>query len=256
VVILPLLILCLIWVAIAAVMLTLRKQKLLRLQSHPIVAVKGVEVRYPGLPLKQYGIASRLNATSGRVQVLLPTLTEDGDVEYLYSWHYLRDVKPLDPEDALQDTTQRTAAEVLPVIRDHLAFEQEAMYLNDQRRRLHRLANLIATSSFYREQLDIYERAIDEVDRALLKARDLHKLYVRLVREALIGVQIAGYDPSNIRGDRLTFETEHRRLRDEYLYLKDLTTAYTTMALEAQLESENQTDIPDSGLPNPSQENP
>jgi hypothetical protein len=209
------------------------------LRSHSIVAVSGVEARYPNLPLKQYGIASRLNASSGRVQVLFPKLTPKGDVEYLFSWHYIRDVEPIDTEDSslYADATVHTACEVLPVIRDHLEFEQDALHLNDQHHRLIRLADLVATSSFYSDRLEVYERALTEIDTALLKARDLHKLYIRLVREALIGVQIAGYDPSNIRSDRLTFESEHRRLREEYLYLKDLTSAYTELNLESQTTS-------------------
>ncbi|MBF2079299.1 MAG: hypothetical protein IGR76_12455 [Synechococcales cyanobacterium T60_A2020_003] len=231
-----LLLFCFGLVVLAAYGLSWRMNRLNSLRSHSIVAVQGVEARYPNLPLQQYGIASRLNSSSGRVQVLFPKLTERGDVEYLFSWHYIRDVTPVDPDamplDAFRrDSTLHTACEVLPVIRDHLEFEQDALHLNEQLRRLDRLADLVATSSFYGDQVEIYERAIAEVDTALLKARDLHKLYVRLVREALIGVQIAGYDPSNIRSDRLTFELEHQRLREEYRHLKDLTAAYTDLML-------------------------
>lgn len=222
-------------VVLASYWLSWRLKRINALRSHSIVCVGGVETRYPELPLKKYGIASRMNASSGRVQVLFPKLTPEGDVEYLFSWHYVRDVTPIDTEDSTlyADSTAHTACEVLPVIRDHLDFEQDALHLNDQRHRLTRLADLVATSSFYADRLDVYERALVEIDTALLKARDLHKLYVRLVREALIGVQIAGYDPSNIRSDRLTFESEHQRLREEYLYLKDLTAAYTDLELES-----------------------
>lgn len=227
---------CFLLIVPAAYWLSWRMQRIDALRAHSIVSVAGVDARYPDLPLKNYGIASRVNANSGRVQVLFPKLTPHGDVEYFFSWHYIRDVSPLatDNEMLHTDSIQHTACEVLPVIRDHLEFEQDALHLNEQHQRLTRLASLVATSSFYSNQFDVYERALTEIDTALLKARDLHKLYIRLVREALIGVQIAGYDPSNIRGDRLTFESEHRRLREEYLYLKDLTAAYTELNLESQ----------------------
>lgn len=241
-------------VVLASYWLSWRLKRINALRSHSIVAVAGVEARYPELPLKPYGIASRLNSSSGRVQVLFPKLTSEGDVEYLFSWHYVRDVTPIDTEDTnlYTDSTVHTACEVLPVIRDHLEFEQDALHLNEQRHRLTRLADLVATSSFYADRLDVYERALDEIDTALLKARDLHKLYVRLVREALIGVQIAGYDPSNIRSDRLTFESEHRRLREEYLYLKDLTAAYTD--LELQSPSNPSSEVASDEAPPPSEQ--
>ncbi len=74
---------------IAYIIIERQNTKIKKIKSSNVVLVKDATVTYPGLPLNNYGIPLMTRRQS-RVQVVFPRLTQDGDVEYIYSWHNLK----------------------------------------------------------------------------------------------------------------------------------------------------------------------
>lgn len=66
--------------------------KLKRIQSQVVLEVDGATIRYQDLPLGNLGILCEINKKQKRIQVVLPKLTADGDVQYICSWHHLQAV--------------------------------------------------------------------------------------------------------------------------------------------------------------------
>ena len=208
-----------------------RSKKIEKINSSDIVLVNGAEERYRNLSLKNYAIPVRIKERE-RVEVIFPRLTPDGDVEYLYSWHDLSDVEILRDETEINNVKLRAAKELAPLIKEHLLIEKEIFILDEQQQKLDDLADLVSTSDIYSSQLETYEKAILQIENLLEKAEQLQKIYIHLIREALIGIQIAGYNPDSIRDNRLAFDVQYQRIRQEYQYMKDVATAYSTLMRE------------------------
>ncbi|MBE9181493.1 hypothetical protein IQ268_23305 [Oculatella sp. LEGE 06141] len=206
-----------------------RRQKARLISASDTVYVNGADVRYPNLPLKNYGIPVRVKNVS-RVEMVFPRLTAEGDVEYIYSWHALSDVKkPGSKRPPSPDSKLETAIELSTIIREHLQIEAELSQIKVQHSDAARIANLISRSRIYSNQSDTYERAIAQLDNLLKKAAELQSIYVHLIREALIGIQIADYDPTLIRDNRLKYEAQYKRLKEEFLHMRDTATAYSEL---------------------------
>jgi hypothetical protein len=124
------------------------------------------------------------------------------------------------------DIKLRAAKELAPLIKEHLKIEQEILSLEEQYQKVNDLADLVSTSELYSSQLDIYEMAVVERENLLEKAEQLQKIYIHLIREGLIGIQVAGYNPDNIRDNRLAFDSQYKRIKEEYQYMRDAATAY------------------------------
>ncbi len=88
---------------------------------------------------------------------------------------------------------------------------------------------MVATSDFYASQQDIYERALFQVESLLSKAEDLQAVYVRFIRESLIGNQIAGYNPNLLPDGNLGIDNQYEVVRAEYQRMKDTATAYAEL---------------------------
>jgi gamma-glutamyl:cysteine ligase YbdK (ATP-grasp superfamily) len=134
-----------------------------------------------------------------------------------------------DIETAQQDIKLRVGKELSPLIKEHLQIEQEILSLEEQDCKVNDLADLVSTSELYSSQLELYEKALVQIEKLLKKARQLQNIYIHLIREGLIGIQVAGYNPDTIQNDRLAFDSKYRRIREEYQYMKDLATAYTEL---------------------------
>lgn len=202
-----------------------RSKKIEKISNSDVILVNGAEQQYHNLPLKNYCIPLRIKERE-KVRVIFPRLTPDGNVEYLYSWHNLSDVEIPGDEIDKNNVKLRAAKELAPLIKEHLQIEQELLDLEEQYHKTKNLRDLVSTSTLYSSQLDIYERALVQIEDLLEKAEQLQKIYIHLIREALIGIQIAGYNPDSIRDNRFAFDSQYRRLREEYQHMKDIATAY------------------------------
>lgn len=202
-----------------------RNKKIEKVLNTRIILINKIEDRYSNLCLNSYGLPVKFKERD-KVQVIFPRLTSKGDVEYIFSWHNLDDVEIPEVEIAQNDIKLRAAKELAPLIKEHLQIEQEISSLEEQYQKVNDLADLVSTSELYSSQLDIYERAIVEIGNLLEKAEQLQKIYIHLIREGLIGVQVAGYNPDNIRDNRLAFDSQYKRIKEEYQYMRDAATAY------------------------------
>jgi hypothetical protein len=202
-----------------------RNKKVEKILNTKIILINGVEERYSNLCLKNYGLPLKVKERD-KVQVIFPRLTPNGDVEYIFSWHNLDDVEIPEVEIDQNDIKLRAAKELAPLIKEHLQIEQEILSLEEQYQKVNDLADLVSTSELYSSQLDIYERAVVEIENLLGKAEQLQKIYIHLIREGLIGIQVAGYNPDNIRDNRLAFDSQYKRIKEEYQYMRDAATAY------------------------------
>lgn len=202
-----------------------RNRKIDKILNNKIILINKAEERYANLCLKNYGLPLKVKERD-KVQVIFPRLTPKGDVEYIFSWHNLDDVEIPEVEIAQNNITLRAAKELAPLIKEHLQIEQEISSLEEQYQKVNDLADLVSTSELYSSQLDIYERAIVEIENLLGKAEQLQKIYIHLIREGLIGIQVAGYNPDNIRDNRLAFDSQYKRIKEEYQYMRDAATAY------------------------------
>jgi hypothetical protein len=202
-----------------------RNKKVEKILNTKIILINGVEERYSNLCLKNYGLPLKVKDRD-KVQVIFPRLTPNGDVEYIFSWHNLDEVEIPEVEIDQNDIKLRAAKELAPLIKEHLQIEQEILSLEEQYQKVNDLADLVSTSELYSNQLDIYERAVVEIENLLEKAEQLKKIYIHLIREGLIGIQVAGYNPDNIRDNRFAFDSQYKRIKEEYQYMRDAATAY------------------------------
>jgi hypothetical protein len=205
-------------------------QKIRQIKQHIVVEVDGVDTRYSDLPLGKLGIFYEINEQR-RIRVVFPKLTPEGDVQYIYSWHYLRSIRipSLNQASAQSKTTLLAAQELTSLIEEHLQLEPEILNLREQWRKISDLLDLVATSDFYASQEEIYERALLQVENLLSKAEDLQKVYIRFIREALIANKIAGYSPNLLPDGNIDLDQQYKIVRAEYQKMKDTATAYAEL---------------------------
>lgn len=211
-------------------------QKIRQMKSNVVLRVNGADIRYPDLPLGDLGIFCKVN-DKRRIQVIFPKLTPNSDVEYIYSWHDLNVIRiPTPAKMSTQDTTKLKAAqELASLIKEHLQLELEILSLRKQYRKIKRIVDLVSISDFYASQQEVYERALFQVEDLLTKAKELQQLYVRFIREALIGNQLAGYNLDLSLENQLTIDVQYRRIKEEYQYMKDTATAYANLLRTQQI---------------------
>jgi hypothetical protein len=205
-----------------------RTKRIEKILNSNIVFIHGFEERYSKLCLKNYGIPIKDNKRD-KVQVIFPRLTAQGHVEYIFSWHSLDVVEIPNIETAQRDIKLRVGKELAPLIKEHLEIEQEILSLEEQDCKVNDLADLVSTSELYSSQLELYEQALVEIEKFLKKAKQLQNIYIHLIREGLIGIQVAGYNPDTIQNNRLAFDAKYQSMREEYQYMKDVATAYTEL---------------------------
>lgn len=222
-----------VWCLAAFMFVQRRNTQIQLIKMNPVVWVDSAQIRYPSLPLQHYGIPLRIK-DNNRLQVIFPQLTESGDVEYIYSWHDFRDIDIPDITYHHKDSKLRALQELAPVIKEQLKIEPEILALEKQYRKIDKLANLVATSDLYSGQLEVYKRALVQIEDAVKKAEQLQQLYIRLVRETLIGVQVAEYNPDSIQTSQLAFDLQYRQIKEEYQTLKDTVHAYSHLLKESK----------------------
>lgn len=238
-------------IALLFIFIYQRNTKLILVKSSPVIFVYGASVRYPNLPLKNYGIPLKINNQS-RVQVLFPKLTPAGDVEYIYSWHDLSDIEIPQPTGSSTAKKLIEIQKLALIIKEHLQIEPEVLSLEEQYRRIKKLAYLVATSDIYAVYLDTYERYLVQINNLLNKADKLQKVYIRLIREALIGVKIAEYNSDFLEVSQVALDLQYQRIKEEYQNMKDVVNVYSQLLKESkntQLRSRNGNSSPAASTP-------
>lgn len=220
-------------IALLCIFIYQRGTKLTLVRNSPVIFVYGASVRYPNLPLKNYGIPLKINNQS-RVQVLFPKLTTSGDLEYIYSWHELSNIEIPQPLGKSTARKLNNLQNLALIIKQHLQIEPEVLSLKEQYGQIQKLANLVSTSDIYVGYLGTYERALLQIDKLLNKAAQLQKVYIRLIREALIGVKIAEYNPDMLEFSQVAFDSQYQRLKEEYQNMKDVVNFYSQLLKESQ----------------------
>lgn len=205
-----------------------RNRKIEKVLNSNIILINEPEERYYNLCLKNYGIPIKVNERD-KIQIIFPRLTAEGDVEYIFYWYSLDVVEIPNSETAQQDVKVKVGKELAPFIKEHLQIEQEILSLEEQYYKVNNLAELVSTSELYSSQLELYEKALVQIEKLLKKAKQLQNIYIHLIREGLIGIQVAGYNPDTIQNNRLGFDSKYQKIREEYQYMKDVATAYTEL---------------------------
>lgn len=213
------------------------KQKLDRICKSGVVEIEGADDRYSNLPLGNLGIFYDSNE-SRRIQVIFPKLTGEGDVQYIFSWHDLRSArvprfKSIDSQNTM---SVRIAQDLSLLMKEHIEFvEPEILNLNKQHQKISKLLDLVATSDFYASQQHIYERALIQIENLLRKAEELQQVYVRFIREVLIGRQVAEYDPNLLSDNSMAIDQQYRKIKREYQAIRDTAIAYAELIHSRQI---------------------
>lgn len=216
-------------IAIPSIVAMNRRRKVRQqVENNAIAWIKGAKLRYPDLLLENYGVLLKVEDTN-RVEVIFPFLTPKGSVEYIHSWHELTDVQ-ISGRKLTQSEKFEVACEVVSVIKEYLNVGSEVAALEEQSEQINRLVGLISTSDLYASQLSIYKRALAQVQELLERAEELRQLYTQIIREALIGIQLAEYNPRIIQDHRLMYRERHQQLKAEYQSVKDMVKTYSRLA--------------------------
>jgi hypothetical protein len=211
-------------------------QKIRQIKNSVVLEVDGADTRYSDLPMGKLGMFYEVNEKQ-RVRVVFPKLTPEGDVQYIYSWHDLRSIHilPSGKINAQSKAKLRAAQELASLIKEHLQLELEILNLREQWQKISDLLDLVATSAFYASQQEIYERALSQVENLLSKAEDLQAVYVRFIREVLIGNKIVGYSPNLLPDGEVDLDSQYKVVRAEYQRMKDTATAYAELLRTRQV---------------------
>lgn len=211
-------------------------QKIDEIKSKLVVEVDGADKRYPNLPLGNLGIFFEVNENQ-RIRVIFPKLTKEG-IEYIYSWHNLNSIRipALDKTRTTSRVNVKAAQELASLIKEHIQFvEPEILNLKKQWRKINELLDLVSTSELYASQEQLYERALFQIEKLLDKAEELQQLYIGFIRETLIGIKVAEYNPSLPPDDNFAIDIQYKRIKEEYQNMKETATAYAELLGTRQL---------------------
>lgn len=175
--------------------------------------------------------------TAKKLQVILPNITTDGELYYEYNWIPITSVKiPKKEAKSGEERVRLEAAEELikPII-EHLQVKSELKELNEQYQELKELFNLVSTSEFYADQKSLYKRGLAQIKELITKAENLEKTYYKLIREVLIGIRLAKYDPSKIPDRHIALDSQYQEIKEEYEHMKDTATAYNELVNNRQI---------------------
>ena len=196
-----------------------------------VIFIHSTRINLKNLLLGKYAIASRI-CNSSQVEVIFPQLNESGNLVYTSQCYYLREISIATSDRHRNKMEFQVAKDLSKYIKEHLQTEEEIKYLVLQYRQVRDLSKLILKSALYSNQINIYQKAIEEIEKLLDKAEELEKMYIQIIREGLIGVKIAKYNPNNIKNNQMVHQMKYKEVRDEYQYMKDTAHAYGELMRE------------------------
>ncbi|HEY9875515.1 MAG TPA: hypothetical protein V6D12_18940 [Candidatus Obscuribacterales bacterium] len=210
-----------------------RNTKIKLLKTTPVVGVNGLQIRYQNLALQNYAVPIKV-VDKNKVQVIFPKLTKAGNVEYIYSWHYLINIYV--PELTLKRKNRKinTIKAIGMLIKEKLQIEQEISVLEKQHDKINELAGLVSFSEVYTNYVETYKRALVQIENVLEQARELRGVYACLIKEVLIGLQVAEYNPDTLQLSQVGFDLQYRRIKEEYQNMKEAVNVYTHLLQESR----------------------
>lgn len=215
----------LIFAAIIISLIYFRQRKINKILENKVVFVHSNRTDNNNLLLGKYGITlQRYN--SSQVEVIFPKLNESGDLVYVSKYYYLAEISIPRSDKHKNKIEFQMAKDLAKYIKEHLQTEKEIEDLVLQYQQVHDLKKLVLKSDMYSNQIDVYEKAIKEIKKLIAKAKELEKMYIQIVREGLIGIKIANYNPNNIKDNQIAHQMMYKRVKDEYQYMKDTAHAY------------------------------
>ncbi|WNZ25544.1 hypothetical protein HJG54_23635 [Leptolyngbya sp. NK1-12] len=195
------------------------RRKTQQLKSSGLVRVDEVHKRYRHLPLGNLGILHKIK-DGQRVQVIFPSLTADEDVDYIYSWHDLRVVRPVLERPKDDDEAWLRATGIAALIEERLQLEPEITKLKKYHHKLGELLDLVDESEEHLEQQDTLAVTHTQVGYLLEQAKLLEQQYVDLIkvtlREALIRSELEDFNPDLRPEERRDLNNRYQEIRAEY----------------------------------------
>ena len=212
----------------------LKRRRILKKSVVKVSKIKGV---HPNLPLLQYGCPLAKNSKSlrskGLIELAFPLLDSSGELKYIFSRHPVYQIYFVNLNRRKISRELELAKEILPLIQPHLAISEEITELLNERNKLDEISNLVATSTVYSRQYEIYKRARVQLNNIINKADELKNIYGTLIREGLIGLKISQYSTDNFLDNRIVFDAQYKELQAEYQLLKDTADAYAELSLSS-----------------------
>ncbi|NJL52564.1 MAG: hypothetical protein HC930_10720 [Hydrococcus sp. SU_1_0] len=199
-----------------------RAEKILKSK---VIFIHSNQINQNNLLLGKYSIPLQIH-NSSQVEVIFPQLNESGDLIYTSQYYYLSKISIPTSDKHKHKMEFQVAKYLSKYIKEHLQTEKEIENLVLQYQQVHDLSKLILKSDMYSNQINIYEKAIEEIEKLLDKAKELEKMYIQIIREGLIGVKIANYNPNNIKNNQMVHQMKYKQVKDEYQYMKDTAHAY------------------------------
>lgn len=215
----------------AASLFYFRHQRARKLLKSKVILVHSNRINQNYLLLGKYAIASRIY-NSSQLEVVFPQLNESGDLVYTSQCYYFSEISIPISYKHRHKLEFQVASDLSKYIKEHLQIEKEIKDLVLQYRQVDDLSKLILKSDMYSNQINIYEKAIEEIEKLLDKAKELEKMYIQIIREGLIGVKIANYNPNNIKNNQVIHQMKYKQVRDEYQYMRDTAHAYGELMRE------------------------
>ena len=174
--------------------------------------------------LGNYGIVVD-SRNSTEIKVVVPELTQNGELIFIDFWYYTPVISI--PKVSAKSTMELDSArELCNYVQEHLKIEQELLVFESKHNEIDNLSRLIANSEVYSHQIDTYNKALTEIKQLLNKAIQLENLYLTMIKEVLLGLKLAQYDPNSINGNQINHQIQFDRLQEEYEYMKDTARAY------------------------------
>lgn len=176
--------------------------------------------------LGSLGVCQEINGND-KVLVLFPTLTEYGKLEYQTFWYDLFDIKIHNTTN--QKTTSKNfliIQQLADFIREQMEIERDISKQKGEQEKIKKLINLASSSKIYADQINLYKRALSELQNLVDKGEKLKEVYFELIRETLIGKELSDYNPDQILNNHSAIESQYQQIREEYQKLKDTATAY------------------------------
>ena len=209
-------------------MAALSNAKIKKILKRKVIAINNLTIEQNNLPLKNYAIPLESNSAS-QVKVAFPQLSESGELVYIYYLFFPSEIRLTYFEKDKDNIEFIIARKLSKYVKEHLKTEKEIEELMMQRHKVYDLRKLVSKSEVYQNQINIYDRAIGEISGLIDKAKQLEIMYLKLIREELIGLRIQNYNPAFIQDNRISHHLQYEQLKDEYEYMKEEAKAYAEL---------------------------
>jgi hypothetical protein len=170
----------------------------------------------------QYGIPWQIHeAGETKVEVVFPVLERknwfnDLQVVKFVRFNYdLSDIEPFDHQVSC-DVAAACVREVHPLVQTYFEVDPEISNFKRKRKALEKTIRLVSTSDVHAARINSYAEALGELDTAIQRAKDLKDDCLNLIREILIGVELAKLDINEYSGNEEAFEFRVQKVAQDF----------------------------------------